>query len=215
MVYDLGRSLLVQVSKSSPMKACRSENRTMSSYTCIIWTSPMVFLQIHKKNVVFEIPRKKKKSLTALSLLGAIVSLISWSSSVKMPSVFHSVEKMRLTHLILFWFIFPSVIKCLSKRTCPPTLTDTFQNQIVICTTNSHSNRRNSLYIDVEFEAFPKPNVTWILNKHVGQEKVIYPGDRSRGYRSFQLRQDVRKSLFSWICLHYAFVRFWILPGWH
>ena len=197
------------------MKACRSENRTMSSYTCIIWTSPMVFLQIHKKNVVFEIPRKKKKSLTALSLLGAIVSLISWSSSVKMPSMFHSVEKMRLTHLILFWFIFPSVIKCLSKRTCPPTLTDTFQNQIVICTTNSHSNRRNSLYIDVEFEAFPKPNVTWILNKHIGQEKLIYPGDRSRGYRSFQLRQDVRKSLFSWICLHYAYVRFWILPGWY
>jgi len=115
---------------------------------------------------------------------------------VKMPSMFHSVEKMRLTHLILFWFIFPSVIKCLSQRNCPPTLTDTIQNHIVICTTNSHSNRRNSLYIDVEFEAFPKPNVTWILNKHVGQEKVIYPGDRSRGYRSFQLRQDVRKSLF-------------------
>ena len=115
-----------------------------------------------------------------------------------MPSLFRSVEKMRLTHSILFWFIFPSVIKCLSLRNCPPTLTDTFQNQIVICTSTSHLNKRNSIYLDVEFEAFPKPNVTWILNKHVGQEKVLYPGDRSRGYRSFELRQDVRSLYFPW-----------------
>ena len=51
---------------------------------------------------------------------------------------------------------------------------------------------RDRTFIDVEFEAFPKPNITWILQDQIGRRTFLQDEDYSRNYRSYNLRDDVR-----------------------
>ena len=68
----------------------------------------------------------------------------------------------------------------------------TFDNYITVCTLARIGGRS---YIDIEFEAFPRPNVTWILQNQIGRRKIINEGDQTRRYRSYNLRVDVSKNL--------------------
>ena len=68
----------------------------------------------------------------------------------------------------------------------------TFDNHITVCTLARIGGRS---YIDIEFEAFPRPNVTWILQNQIGRRKIINEGDQTRRYRSYNLRVDVSKNL--------------------